>query len=261
MNSTPSAANYAANRDKPAVNATSKLSPYLAFGEVSHHWVWQQLRSVAWGDSSEFLRQLTWREYSIYQLYHHPHMVTEEADISSYGIAFRRDAAVASDFKAWCQGMTGYPLVDAGMRELYATGWMHNRVRMIVACFLTKNLLIHWLHGARWFHDTLVDACVANNLAGWQWIVKVMPYYRIFNPVLQSQKFDPEGVYIKTWVPELAHCSSITVHDPYQKILPAAKTGSSPRPSASQDHYPWPIVDYKLSRQRALQVYQSARQT
>lgn len=243
---------YASARDYPALTGTSHLSPYLAWGELSHHRAYTPMQNQdAW------LRQLTWREFSIYTLYHHPELVSENAQASSFHIAFRDDDDVATDFQRWSRGLTGYPLVDAGMRELYATGWMHNRVRMLVACFLTKNLLIHWLHGARWFHDTLVDACVANNLAGWLWIIKGMPHYRLFNPVTQSQKFDPEGTYIKTWVPELAHVPVARIHDPHQQILATEQGRRALRTAIS---YPRPMVEYSATRQRALTVYRRASQ-
>lgn len=252
----PAHAEYTSARDYPALAGTSRLSPHLAWGEVSHQRAYEHMR-----DQHAWLRQLTWREFSIYTLYHHPELVSEGAQASSFNIAFRDDADVAEDFKRFSRGQTGYPLVDAGMRELYATGWMHNRVRMLVACFLTKNLLIHWLHGARWFHDTLLDACVANNLAGWLWVIKGMPHYRLFNPVKQSQKFDPEGKYIKTWIPELAHVPAARIHDPHQQILATQQARrTSPTRTAAAPTYPPPMIDYSISRQRALAVYRRASQ-
>lgn len=254
---------YPHHRDYPWMRGTSRLSPHLAFGELSHRQVYHAIHCSDHPNKHEFLRQLAWREFSFYQLFHNPTITSEHAKLSSFSIAFREDSEVSCDLEKWRKGKTGYPLVDAGMRELYATGWMHNRVRMVVACFLSKNLLIHWIHGARWFHDTLLDACVANNIAGWRWIVSVMPYFRIFHPMLQSQKFDPQGRYIKLWVKELQDCPVDRIHDPFLLISHSIKKNIKKQlryasTSALWHTYPPPMVDYKLSRQRALAAYKAA---
>lgn len=252
-------ASYPHLRDYPRVRGTSRLSPHLAFGELSHRQVYDRVQRSAHSIKHEFLRQLAWREYSFYQLYHHPHITSEHAQKSSFSIAFRPDSEVSTDLKKWRAGKTGYPLVDAGMRELYATGWMHNRVRMVVACFLVKNLLIHWIHGARWFHDTLLDACVGNNIAGWQWIVSVMPHFRVFHPAVQSRKFDPQGSYIRLWVRELRDLPVDRIHDPYLSFSGTSKQPHTPKyKSELWQNYPRPMVDYKMSRERALAIYKQA---
>ncbi len=211
-------ADYPMERDRPASTGTSRLSPHLHFGEISPGQVWRAVQSAGGGSAGEaHLRQLGWREFAYHLLYHFPQS-TEQAlrpEFHRFPWKYRDDW-----FRAWTRGLTGYPLVDAGMRELWHTGWMHNRVRMVVASFLVKHLLIGWREGAAWFWDTLVDADLANNTLGWQWVAgcgaDAAPYFRIFNPATQAAKFDPDQAYIRRWVPELggpAYPNPIVIHD------------------------------------------------
>jgi deoxyribodipyrimidine photo-lyase len=242
-------------RDRPDRDGTSALSPHLHFGEISVRQVWHALAGKsAKLQASRFAGELLWREFAHHLLYHFPRTVTEPLDRRFERFAWSRDAA---HLRAWQRGRTGIPIVDAGMRQLWATGWMHNRVRMIVASFLVKNLRIHWLEGARWFWDTLVDADLANNTMNWQWIAgcgaDAAPYFRIFNPLTQSAKFDPAGEYVRRWVPELARLEAPHVHAPDaapEAVLRAAdvQIGST---------YPAPIVDLAESRRAALAAYQA----
>jgi deoxyribodipyrimidine photo-lyase len=200
------------------------------------------------------VRELIWREFSYYSLYHFPHLCQE--NIKSQFNRFPW-AADETNLLLWQKGQTGFPLIDAGMRELWQTGYMHNRVRMIVGSFLVKNLMIHWLEGARWFWDCLVDADLANNSCSWQWVAgsgaDAAPYFRIFNPVTQSQRFDPQGSYIRKYVPELAGLSNKAIHDPsslsQEELQQAGVTLG--------ENYPRAIVDLKESRVRALDAYKS----
>ncbi|NIV18915.1 MAG: deoxyribodipyrimidine photo-lyase [Woeseiaceae bacterium] len=227
---------YPEDRDRPDIQGTSRLSPYLHFGEVSPRQVWHaahrlELQARASRGSEALIRQLWWREFSSYLLHHFPQL-PERPLRDEFGEFPWIDRT--EDLEAWQQGRTGYPIVDAGMRQLSETGWMHNRVRMVAASFLTKHLLVPWQKGAAWFLDNLVDADLANNSASWQWVAgcgtDAAPYFRIFNPALQAQKFDPQGSYVRRWVPEVADST-----------------------------YPLPIVDHKAARQRALDAYQSIR--
>jgi deoxyribodipyrimidine photo-lyase len=199
-------------------------------------------------DIEPFLRQLGWREFAHHLLFHYPRTPTE--DFNPRFADFQWAAPDGTLLARWQQGRTGIPLIDAGMRELWLTGWMHNRVRMIVASFLTKNLRVHWLHGARWFWDTLVDADLANNTLGWQWVAgcgaDAAPYFRVFNPVTQGKNFDPEGVYLRRWLPELAGAPLALVHEPWKDPLLLTKSG-----------YPEPMVDLALSRREALAAFQA----
>lgn len=194
---------YAHARNVPAKTGTSKLSPYLHFGEISPRQILAGLGAA--GEASEaYVRELYWREFSHHLLFHFPH-TTDQAFMQKFSaLKWRRGGSINQELRLWQRGETGIDLVDAGMRELWATGWMHNRVRMIVASLLTKNLGIHWLEGARWFWDTLVDADLANNSMGWQWVAgcgaDAAPYFRIFNPDTQADKFDPNGHYRKRWL-------------------------------------------------------------
>lgn len=247
-------AGYAEDRDRPDRDGTSGLSPHLHFGEISPRRVWHvtrhlaEARGGAEGGSAAFLRELIWREFSHHLLHHWPHVVEAPFDPRFAAFAWRHDAAA---LRAWQTGMTGYPIVDAGMRQLWRTGWMHNRVRMVVASFLTKHLLQPWQEGARWFWDTLVDADLANNSASWQWVAgcgaDAAPYFRVFNPVLQGRKFDPRGQYVRTWVPELAALPDKAVHAPWEAGERVAG-------------YPGPIVDHAAARRRALAAFAEVKQ-
>lgn len=247
---------YRTKRDFPAKEATSRLSPHLHFGEISPWALW---RAVALAKIEEtcdlasaecFLTELGWREFSTYLLYHFPNLYKDNFRKEFAAFPWNKDEA---SLRRWQQGMTGYPLVDAGMRELWATGYMHNRVRMIVASFLTKDLLIDWRLGADWFLDTLVDADLASNSTNWQWVTGCgadpTPYFRVFNPVLQSQKFDPQGDYIRQWLPELAHLTKGLIHQPWK----ADKNGKK---LLNREDYPSPIIAHHYARIRALGCYQ-----
>lgn len=204
-----------------------------------------------------FFRELGWREFACHLLFHFPETTDEPLD--GRFAAFPRARDYGETLAAWQRGKTGFPLVDAGMRELWRTGWMHNRVRMVVASFLTKNLLIPWREGARWFWDTLVDADLANNTLGWQWTAgcgaDAAPYFRVFNPVLQGERFDPEGAYVRRWVPELAALPAAYLHRPWEAPAPALR-GAGVRLGET---YPRPLVDLKASRARALAAFGEIR--
>jgi deoxyribodipyrimidine photo-lyase len=252
---------YAERRDRPDLPATSRLSPHLHFGELSPRQVLAAaMRSAADAGSGRgaqsFLRELGWREFAHHLLHAFPHTALAPMDPRFAAFEWRSDPDLLA---AWQRGATGLPLVDAGMRELWHTGWMHNRVRMIVASFLTKNLGVPWLDGARWFHDTLVDADLANNTQGWQWTAgcgaDAAPYYRVFNPVLQSERFDPGRVYLRRWLPELAPLPDAWLHRPF--AAPAAVLAAAG--VALGVDYPRPIVDLAASRERALAAWQRLR--
>jgi deoxyribodipyrimidine photo-lyase len=244
---------YAHARDLPARHGTSRLSPHLHFGEISPRQIHFALDRRARAsdakrrpDIEPYLRELGWREFAHHLLFHFPQTPTENFNPRFAGFAWAPpDEALLA---RWQRGRTGIPLVDAGMRELWHTGWMHNRVRMIVASFLTKNLRQHWQHGARWFWDTLVDADLANNTLGWQWVAgcgaDAAPYFRVFNPVTQAKKFDPDGVYLRRWLPELAEAPLALLHEPWKDADLLKRSG-----------YPAPMVDLGQSRQRALDAY------
>ncbi len=200
-------------------------------------------------DREKFFSELGWREFSYHLLFHHPDLATANFQSRFDALTWRHDAKA---LRAWQRGLTGYPIVDAGMRELWTTGWMHNRVRMVAASFLTKHLLIDWREGEKWFWDTLVDADAANNAASWQWVAgsgaDAAPYFRIFNPVLQGEKFDPDGAYVRRFVPELAKLSAPLIHKPWkatQDQLAAADVRLG-------ETYPQPIVEHDAARKRAL---------
>ena len=233
---------YAASRDVPGCEGTSRLSPHLHFGEISPRQVWAAARQHRGAGASTYCKQLVWREFSFYLLHHHPRIATEPLRLEFKDFPWK---GTASQLKAWQRGRTGYPIVDAGMRELWHTGWMHNRVRMIVASFLVKDLRIHWLKGAKWFWDTLVDANLANNTQGWQWTsgcgADASPFFHVFNPVLQGKKFDPNGVYVRRWVPEIARLPTSKIHAPWE--------------SGINLDYPKPIVDHGSARFAALKAY------
>ncbi|MGH8461319.1 MAG: cryptochrome/photolyase family protein [Stenotrophobium sp.] len=248
---------YKTERDLPGIAATSSLSPHLHFGEISPRQIVARAQAQAVREneagalagSEHFIREIGWREFAHHLLFHYPQTPEQPLYADKFGrFPWRGRSDYIGDLEAWQRGRTGIPIVDAGMRQLWASGWMHNRVRMIVASLLTKNLLVNWQEGARWFWDTLVDADLASNTLGWQWVAgcgaDAAPYYRIFNPVLQSRKFDPDGIYLRRWLPELAALPDHALHAPWEK--PALLAGTS---------YPTRIVDLAASRTRALGAY------
>ncbi len=248
---------YKKGRDFPAQPLTSRLSPHLHWGEISVRQIWHAATALAFSypeDTAHFLRELGWREFSHHLLYHFPELPTRPLNRRFETFPWREDAAA---LKRWQTGQTGVPIVDAGMRELWHTGWMHNRVRMIVGSYLVKDLLIHWQKGEAWFWDTLLDADLANNCCGWQWIAgcgaDAAPYFRVFNPTLQGQKFDPQGDYVRRWCPELAPLPDKYIHQPWAApplLLQEAgvKLGTT---------YPFPAIDHHEARSRALEALHS----
>lgn len=239
---------YAGQRDRPDRDGTSTLSPHLHYGELSPRQAWHAATArraeLSERGIASWLRELGWREFAHHVLYHFPHTPTEPMHEKYAAFPWREDHDRMLD--AWQRGRTGIPIVDAGMRQLWATGWMHNRVRMIVASLLVKNIRAPWQSGARWFWDTLVDADLANNTMGWQWTAgcgaDAAPYFRIFNPVLQGEKFDPEGAYVRRWVPELEDLPAGRIHQPSDDLA---------------EDYPGPVVDLKATREEALAALRS----
>jgi deoxyribodipyrimidine photo-lyase len=253
---------YVGDRDRPDRDGTSRLSPHLRFGELSPRQVWHAGRFAAAEHPStaagidKFMSELGWREFSRHLLYDVPDLATRNLQASFDAFPWRQDAVA---LHAWQRGRTGYPIVDAGMRQLWHSGTMHNRVRMVVASFLVKHLLIDWREGERWFWDTLVDADAGSNPASWQWVAgsgaDAAPYFRVFNPVLQGEKFDPGGAYVRRWVPELAGLSAPLIHRPWSATpLELASAGVT-----LDGNYPAPIVDHKAARERALAAYARTR--
>jgi deoxyribodipyrimidine photo-lyase len=252
-------ARYADDRSNLDGDTSSRLSPHLHFGEISPNQVWHAVsheaaaaRGTKDRGAESFLREIGWREFSYHLLYHFPTMTHEPLRPEFAGFPWRTDERA---LRAWQRGETGYPVVDAAMRQLWQTGWIPNRARMIVASFLVKHLLLPWQTGAGWFLDTLVDADLANNSASWQWVAgsgtDAAPYFRIFNPVLQGLKFDSSGDYVRTWVPELARLSAADIHAPWQAPpLALAEAGI-----ALGCSYPEPIVEHEIARARALAAF------
>ncbi|MCG8432539.1 MAG: DNA photolyase family protein, partial [Gammaproteobacteria bacterium] len=252
---------YMEKRDIPGTQGVSRLSPHLHFGEVSPRQVWWAVKDADAGKETAgaagYLREIGWREFAHYILFHFPHTPAEPMYEKYRDFPWREGHEDL--LRAWQQGQTGYPIVDAGMRELWSEGWMHNRVRMIVASLLVKNLRIPWQKGARWFWDTLVDADLANNTMGWQWSAgcgaDAAPYFRIFNPVTQSEKFDPDGAYIRKWVPELERLPDKWIHKPWDTPAEVQKECGF-RPGVD---YPSPVIDYATSRREALDALQALK--
>jgi len=249
------AGDYDDARDRPDLTGTSRLSPHLHFGEIGPRQVISALgaRKIQGKSGETYRRELGWREFSHHLLHAFPHTPLQPLDRRFERMRWSRRKI---SMHAWQRGATGIPIVDAGMRELWHTGWMHNRVRMIVASFLTKNLQHHWLDGARWFWDTLVDADLANNTLGWQWTAgcgaDAAPYYRIFNPVLQAERFDPQRTYIRRWIPELARLTDRWIHRPWT-ASDATLAAAGVRLGKT---YPKPIVDLRRSRDQAMRAYE-----
>ena len=246
--------NYSTGRDIPGVRGTSRLSPHLHFGEISPRQIWNAMEtsgSQSWKDS-QFLAEVGWREFGYHLLHAFPETIHQPLRPEFQNFPWEPDA---QKLQAWQKGQTGYPLVDAGMRELWATGWMHNRVRMLTASFLIKHLLQDWREGAKWFWDTLVDADLASNTLGWQWTAgcgaDAAPFFRIFNPTSQAKKFDPDGAYIHKWVPELRGLQPPELFEPWKvPPLELSMTGIQ-----LGETYPHPIVDHAGARQKALDAY------
>ena len=255
-----SATEYKSSRDRPDISGTSRLSPHFHFGEMSPLSCWYRTLSHAnpksKGNSESFLRQILWREFSHHLLYHWPDFPEKP-----FRPEFERFPWVRNEeaLRRWQRGLTGYPIVDAGMRELWATGWMHNRVRMIAASFLVKHLLVPWQDGAKWFWNTLVDADLANNSVSWQWVAgcgaDAAPFFRIFNPILQGQKFDPDGAYVRRWVPELTNLPNKYIHQPWTTSKDILRDSGF----SLGNSYPFPIVDHLAARNRALETLKHMR--
>ena len=252
---------YSNDRNRPDIQGTSRLSPHLHFGEISPRQVWQAAKSR--GEAAgqdwkrwQFLTEIGWREFSHHLLFYFPHTTTEPLRSDFTKFPWRPNAEW---LEAWQMGRTGYPLVDAGLRELWTTGWMHNRVRMVVASFLVKNLLISWQDGARWFWDTLVDADLANNTLGWQWTAgcgaDAAPYFRIFNPISQGEKFDANGDYVRRWVPELGRVPAEWIHKPWEAPVSVLSQAGV----EIGRNYPEPMVSHAIAREVALEAYGKIR--
>lgn len=251
---------YQEGRNFPARNNISLLSPHLHFGEISVNYIWHRLHDkkitdkIPANDINRFLNEIVWREFSYYLLYNFQDLPQKNFQSKFDRFPWQEDQAL---LKSWQKGQTGYPIIDAGMRQLWQTGYMHNRVRMIVGSFLVKNLLIDWRLGAKWFWDCLVDADLANNSASWQWVAgsgaDAAPYFRIFNPILQAEKFDPEGIYIRQFVPELKNLPTPYLFKPWQTPKPILESANVILGS----NYPEPIVDLAASRNLALHLFKS----
>jgi len=253
---------YKQDRDYPAIEATSRLSPHLHHGEISprqaYHAARKKLNDASGKDEKKnihhFISEVIWREFGHHLIYHFPHTPDKPLREKYEDFPWIDMRKGRHTLDAWQKGQTGYPIVDAGMRELYHTGWMHNRVRMVVASFLVKHLLISWHEGAKWFWDTLVDADLANNTLGWQWAggcgADAAPYFRIFNPMTQGQKFDAAGDYVRQWCPELKDLPNKHIHQPWEcPPMELEQAGVT-----LGDNYPEPIVDHKEARERALEA-------
>ena len=243
---------YSEGRNRPDKQHTSMLSPHIRFGEISIREIAKSIENINTEDAEIFYKELVWREFSYHLLYHFPHLVDTNLQKKFDNFKWLDNQ---NHLKLWQKGMTGYPIIDAGMRQLYETGYMHNRVRMIVGSFLVKNLMIHWKFGQEWFWDTLLDADIASNSASWQWVAgtgaDAAPYFRIFNPITQSKKFDPDGEYIRKFIPELKNIPSKFIHSPVELDINSleeygVKLGYN---------YPKPIVELSVTRERALNAF------
>ncbi len=241
--------NYSEERNFPNLVGTSKLSPFIKFGQLHVETIWQECiknKSKIKG-TSKFLAEIGWREFNHSLINYFPHMLKENYSKKFDKFPWEQNSKFLND---WKKGLTGYPIVDAGMRELYSTGWMHNRVRMIVGSFLVKHLLINWKEGEKYFKNCLLDYSPANNVAGWQWVAgsgaDAAPYFRIFNPILQGEKFDKEGKYVKKWVPELKNLPKKFIHKPWEFNSEKFKLGKD---------YPYPIVKHEEARAKALNAF------
>ena len=243
-------ANYSEGRNFPNTLGTSKLSPFIKHGHIHVETIWNECissKNKTIG-TSKFLAEIGWREFNHTLINHFPHMLKNNYSKKFDKFPWEKNTKFLS---AWKKGMTGYPIVDAGMRELYSTGWMHNRVRMIVGSFLVKHLLINWQDGEKYFRNCLLDYCEASNVAGWQWVAgcgaDAAPYFRIFNPILQGEKFDKEGEYVKKWVPELTIVPKKFIHKPWEQE-------NSKNFKLGKD-YPFPLVNHEAARAKALKAF------
>ena len=246
---------YGKNRDIPNIEGTSKISPYLAFGQIHIETIWEECQKVKIKGNGyrKYINELGWREFSHSLINYFPEMLKGNLRKDFDNFPWQENK---KSLTAWKNGMTGYPIIDAGMRELYKTGWMHNRVRMVTASFLVKHLRIHWQEGERYFRDCLLDFNEANNVAGWQWVAgcgaDAAPYFRIFNPILQGEKFDPAGDYVKKWIPELSNVPKKFIHKPWElsEKIEGFELGKT---------YPNPIVVHEEARNAALEAFKSLK--
>ncbi len=249
---------YGTDRDLPGTDGTSMLSPHLALGEISPARIWHATRGLGApkDDVLQFRKELAWREFCHHLHFHFPALTEQNWNDRFDGFPWEIDER---NFRLWTRGMTGYPIVDAGMRQLWKHGWMHNRVRMITASFLIKHLMIDWRRGEKWFRDTLVDADAASNPANWQWVAgsgaDASPFFRIFNPILQGEKFDPDGRYVRTFVPELEDLDPAYIHKPFAASANVLEKAGIELGKT----YPKPIVDHARARERALTAYKSLK--
>lgn len=246
---------YKDDRNVPSKTGTSRLSPHLAFGEISPRQIWHITKDRT-DNGDKFLSEIGWREFSYTLLFYNPKLASD--NFKPNFDAFEWGGSEENLIR-WQKGLTGYPFVDAGMRELWATGWQHNRVRMVTASFLIKHLLTNWRDGEAWFWDTLLDADPANNAASWQWVAgsgaDASPYFRIFNPFTQGQKFDPSGEYVRRWIPEIARLPDKFIHTPWEAPkLVLLEAGVNLGVT-----YPEPIIDHKFARERALEAYKATK--
>ena len=244
---------YGVNRDIPGIKGTSKISPYLAFGQIHVETIWDVCQVNKNKGYRKYINELGWREFSHSLINYFPEMLKGNLRKDFDNFPWQNNP---KNLKAWKKGATGYPIVDAGMREMYETGWMHNRVRMITASFLVKHLRIHWQEGEKYFRDCLLDFNEANNIAGWQWVAgcgaDAAPYFRIFNPILQGEKFDSKGEYVKKWVPELSNVPKEFIHKPWElnKKIDGFELGKT---------YPKPIVIHEEARNAALEAFKKIK--